>query len=172
MKKIFALMAFAAILFTACGDKKEEKKDNDKMTNSAENQEEKNKQTALASVNALAAGDIDATVKDGTADVADYGDGSMPPTKGMDSLKVALHAWRDNLSEYKMENQWAIADGDYVAVFGEWTITFKGDFMGMKTAGKTIKLKDVDIFKFNSEGKITEHRSVQSGAEMMRQLAQ
>ncbi len=173
MKKFFALIAFSALLFTGCSsDKKEEKGDKDKTENSAEAQEEKNKATALATINALIAGDIDAVVKDGPADgnVTDYGDGSMPPTQGVDSIKAHLRMWREALSEYKADNMWAIADGDHVAVFGDWSMTFKGDFMGMKTAGKTVKIKDVDIFKFNSEGKIIEHRNVQSSAAMMAQL--
>ncbi len=173
MKNFFALMAFSALLFTGCNsDKKEEKGDKDKTENSAEAQEEKNKQTALASVNALIAGDYDAVVKDGPADgnVIDYNDGSMPPTKGVDSIKASLRMWRGSLSEYKADNMWAIADGDHVAIFADWTMTFNTDFMGMKTAGKTVKIKDVDIFKFNSEGKIIEHRNVQSSAAMMAQL--
>ena len=166
------MAVLSAMLFTSCdNDKKGDKEDEDKISNGTESWEEKNKQTALASVNALIAGEVDATIKDGAADITDYGDGSMPPVKGMDSLKAALHTWREALSDYKAENLWAIADGDHVAVFGEWSVTFKSDFMGMKTTGKTVKLKDVDIFKFNSEGKITEHRNVQSSAEMMRQLS-
>jgi hypothetical protein len=39
--------------------------------------------------------------------------------------------------------------------------------MGMKPTGKSFKVKDVDLFTFNDEGKITEHRSVQSGKTMM-----
>lgn len=172
MKKFFVMAVLSAMLFTSCdNDKKGDKEDDDKVSNGTESREEKNKQTALASVNALIAGEVDATIKDGAADITDYGDGSMPPVKGMDSLKAALHTWREALSDYKADNLWAIADGDHVAVFGEWSVTFKSDFMGMKTAGKTVKLKDVDIFKFNSEGKITEHRNVQSSAEMMRQLS-
>jgi predicted ester cyclase len=173
MKKFFVMAAMSALLFTSCdNDKKGDKEDDDNMvTNGNESQEEKNKQTALACVNALISGDVDATVKDGTADVTDFGDGSMPPVKGMDSLKAALHNWRDAMSEYKADNLWAIADGDQVAVFGDWSITFKSDLMGMKTAGKSVKMKDVDIFKFNSEGKITEHRNIQSSAEMIRQLS-
>lgn len=42
--------------------------------------------------------------------------------------------------------------------------------MGMKTAGIKIKIKDADIFKFNSERKITEHRNVHTSSEMMKQL--
>ncbi|MBI5372444.1 MAG: ester cyclase [Sphingobacteriales bacterium] len=171
MKKVFFAMAAAAFLLAACNnEKKNEEGEKEKTNAPAESMAEKNKQTALASVNALLAGDVAATLKDGAADVTDYGDGSMPPVKGMDSLKLSLQRWRDAVAVYKADNQWAIAEGDYVAVFADWTITFKTDFMGMKTAGKTVKLKDADIFKFNSEGKITEHRNVQSSAEMMKQI--
>lgn len=171
MKKIFVWMTLSLSLLVGCdNDKKDDAGEKDKMTNTLESQEEKNKQTALASVNALVAGDVDATMKDVAADGTDYGDGSMPPVKGIDSIKINLRMWRDNMSDYKVDNLWALAEGDYVAVFGEWSSTFKSDMMGMKVAGKSVKIKDVDIFKFNSDGKITEHRNIQSSAEMMKQL--
>ena len=56
----------------------------------------------------------------------------------------------------------AVADGDYVIVYGTWTGTWKNDFMGMKATGKSFKVNDADIFKFNDAGKMMEHRSVQS----------
>ncbi|MEO7922734.1 MAG: ester cyclase [Chitinophagaceae bacterium] len=171
MKKTFLLIGTSLLLLVACNsDKKDEKESDKKMDNSAEAKEEKNKQTALASVNALIAGDVDGTLKDVVTDAVDYGDGSMSPVKGVDSIKAGLHMWRDNMSTYKADNMLAMADGDYVAVFGEWSATFKADMMGMKMGGKSVKIKDVDIFKFNSEGKIIEHRNVQSSAEMMKQL--
>jgi len=166
------IMTVSLLALSACNsEKKEEKEDKDKMTNSTgESQEEKNKATALASVNAMIAGDIDAVLKDVAADGIDYGDGSMPPTKGIDSLKASLKAWRGAMSEYKAENLWALADGDKVVVFGDWSGTFKDDFMGMKTAGKSFKIKDIDIFKFNSEGKMTEHHNIQSSCAMLSQM--
>ena len=171
MKKIFAAAIALGLVFTACNsEKKKDGDDKDKMESSGTSQQEKNKQTALASVNAMIAGDVDATLKDVTQDGVEYGDGSMAPVKGKDSIIVMLRSWRGALSDYKADNLWAMADGDNVAVFGDWTATFKTDFMGMPTTGKTIKIKDVDIFKFNSDGKITEHRNIQSSAEMMKQL--
>jgi predicted ester cyclase len=172
MRNTFFRMAVSILLLAACNNEKkpDEGIQEEKMADSAESKEEKNKETALASVKALIAGDAEATLKDVVADAVDYGDGSMPPVKSKDSLMVMLKSWRESLSDYKGDNLMALADGDYVAVFGEWTATFKADVMGMKTAGKTIKLNDADIFKFNSEGKITEHRNVQSSAEMMKQL--
>jgi predicted ester cyclase len=55
-------------------------------------------------------------------------------------------------------------------VYGEWSGTWKGDLMGMKATGKTFKINDVDIFKFNDAGKMIEHRSVQSGATLGAQI--
>jgi len=64
----------------------------------------------------------------------------------------------------------AIAEGNQVAVFGDWSGTFKGDLMGMKPTGKSAKWKDVDIYTFNDEGKITEHRSIQSMTSILWQV--
>ena len=138
-------MAVSILLLAACNTEKkpDESIKEEKMTDSAEVKEEKNKETALASVKALITGDVDATLKDVTPDAIDYNDGSMPATKGKDSLIVMLKSWRESLSDYKGDNLMTLADGDYVAVFGEWSGTFKGDVMGMKTAGKKIKIKDV-----------------------------
>ena len=170
MKKIFLIFVSTVLLVACNNEKKTEGSEKEKTSSSTESQEEKNKQTALASVNAFMAGDVDAVLKDVTADAIDYFDGSMPPAKGIDSIKAGLKAWREAFSEMKGDNIWAIADGDHVAVFGDWTATFKTDFMGMKTAGKTFKLKDADIFKFNSEGKMTEHSSIQSSSSWMSQV--
>jgi predicted ester cyclase len=171
MKKMFFPMVITILLLAACNnEKKMDETAGQAMTDSTEMREEKNKETALASVKAFIAGDIDKTLQNVTADAIDYGDGSMPVIKGKDSIIVFVKQWREAFSDYKADNLVALADGDYVAIWGTWEGTFKTDFMRMKTAGKKIKINDVDIFKFNSEGKITEHRSIQSSAEMMKQL--
>ncbi len=81
-----------------------------------------------------------------------------------------MKSWLDAFPDYKGENLMAIADGDKVAVYGDWSGTFKKDFMGMKATGKSFKAKDVDIFTFNDEGNITEHRAVQSMGSIFQQL--
>ncbi len=68
--------------------------------------------------------------------------------------------WRFAVKEYKSSNELAVADSNFVFVYADWNGSFKTDFMGMKTAGKPFHLKDVDIFKFDSEGKVMEHRAV------------
>ena len=64
----------------------------------------------------------------------------------------------------------AFGEGDKVAVFADWSGTFKGEMMGMKPTGKAMKFKDADLFTFNNEGKVTEHRSIYPMEAMMRQV--
>ena len=177
MKKSFLTIAIPAVLLLSCsGNNSEPKKEEAATTPTAsaadtkEAKEERNKQTALASVDALIKGDVDGALKDAAPDVADYGSGEMKPLKGLDSVKSMLKSWRSVLEDYKGENIVAMADGDRVAVFANWSGKFKDNFMGMKVKGKSFKTNDVDIFTFNSDGKVIEHRNVQSSAEMMHQL--
>jgi predicted ester cyclase len=96
--------------------------------------------------------------------------GSMPPVKGIDSAKAFVKMFMASFPDYKVENLMAIADGDHVAVIGDWSGTFKKDLMGIKATNKHFKAKDADIFTFNSDGKITEHRSIQSLDHILKQL--
>jgi predicted ester cyclase len=128
---------------------------------------EKNKTTALVSVQAFNSGKLDEAFKDVTPDVVDYGDGSMAPVKGVDTIKSMVKAYLTAFPDYKGENLLVIGDGNHVAVFGDYSGTFKNPFMGMKPTNKSFKVKDVDLFTFNDDGKITEHRSVQSGKVVM-----
>lgn len=128
---------------------------------------EKNKATALASVQAFSAGKMDEALKDITTDAVDYGDGGMAPVKGIDSIKAMIKTFMAAFPDYKGENFLVIGDGNHVAVFADYSGTFKNPMMDIKPTGKSFKVKDVDLFTFNDAGKITEHRSVQSGKTIM-----
>lgn len=57
---------------------------------------------------------------------------------------------------------------DYgVAVFADYSGTFKNPFRYETNPGKSFKYRDVDLLTFNDADRITEHRSVQSGKTMM-----
>jgi predicted ester cyclase len=180
MKKLL-LLAMSATLLYSCNDKATGTTSSSDTSNTGaanrttanndEAKEERNKQTALASLHAFDnGGGADAVLKDADPNVVDYGDGSMAPAKGVDSTKAGLSMWLKAVPDYKGSDFIAVADGDYVMVYGTWTGTWKGDLMGMKPTGKTFKVADVDIFKFNDAGKVIEHRSVQSNNEAARQL--
>ncbi len=173
MRKVFTTFCCSLLLLTACDTStKNETAGTDtdstaSANNSEESKEERNKQIAMESIRAVINNNPDEALKSIDADAIDYYDGSGPPVKGVDSIKAGMKMWMNNMEGYKGENLEAVADGNKVFVYGEWSGTFKRDFMGMKVAGKKFKAKDVDIFTFNDQGKITEHRSVQSLAGMM-----
>ena len=132
--------------------------------------EERNKQTALTALESFNKRNIDSVLVKADKEMVEYGDGSFQPVKGADSITKEWKAWMNALPDYKGSNFTAVADGNTVMIYGEWSGTWTADFMGMKATGKPLKIFDVDIFKFNDEGKIIEHRSVQSVHEVARQI--
>jgi predicted ester cyclase len=128
---------------------------------------DRNKTTALNSLRAFSERKVDDVLKNAAADAVDYGDGSMSPIKGLDSIKASIKAFLDAFPDYKGENFLAIGEGNHVAVFADWSGTFKNPLMGLKPTGKSFKIRDVDLFTFNDEGKVTEHRSVVPGQTIM-----
>lgn len=123
---------------------------------------ESNKQKAIASVTAFSNHDVEGTVKDEDVNAVEYGDGSMPSMKNIDSAKVLIATFLKSFPDIKADNLMALADGDYVSVFADWSATFKNDLGNQKATGKTTKFRDCDLFKFNDSGRIIEHRSVQN----------
>ena len=173
--KQFFLIALAAIFFMSCSNNTGTTSDENSaadstMKDNKEAKEERNKEVALASARAFGnGGSADDILKDIDKDAVDYGTGEGRSVKGIDSIKASLKMWMAAFPDYKGSDFIAVADGDYVMVYGVWTGTWKNELMGQKPTGKAFKLKDVDIFKFNDAGKIVEHRAVQSMYELTRQ---
>ncbi|HUP12965.1 MAG TPA: ester cyclase [Niastella sp.] len=178
MKQII-IAAFTALCFTACNDSATtattaSDADSTKMntTNAADSKdtkEERNKQIIEASMKGVENGNVDEIFKDAAPDMVDYGDGSMKPMK-VDSVKAFLKSYMAAIPDYKGSDLTMVADGDNVMVYGTWTGTWKNDMMGAKATGKSFKVNDVDFFKLNDDGKITEHRSVMPMSEISRQI--
>lgn len=131
---------------------------------------ERNRATALASMEAYNNHNAEGVLKDAASDLVDYGDGSGMVVKGKDSLKTMMDKYFKAFPDTKGENLTVMADQNKVAVFGTWSGKFTNEFMGIKPTGKSYKYDDVDIFTFNDAGQITEHRSTQSNKVMWMQL--
>ena len=174
MKRFFIATTAFVCIATACNTSSSTVATTDtsssSMSSSNNDMLERNKQTALAASGAVASHDADAVFKDAAADYTEYSDGSSAPVKGVDSSKKFFQTFLTAFPDIKGENLTAIAEGNQVAVFGDWSGTFKGELMGMKPTGKSFKFKDVDLYTFNDEGKITEHRSVQSMVTLLSQV--
>jgi len=169
MKKLFTSAA-VLLLMASCnnGDKTESNtaalKDSTKTAAPDKKQQrlESNKQKAIASVTAFSNHDVEGTLKDEDPNAVDYGDGSMAPMKNMDSAKAMVTMFLKSFPDIKADNILALADGEYVSVFADWSATFKNDMGSTKATGKTTKFHDCDLFRFNDSGRIIEHRSVQN----------
>jgi predicted ester cyclase len=176
MKKTIVLLAVATALLTACETSTNKAEGTDtKMSDSTnaestESKAERNKKIMMASYDAMASHNVNDMLKDCSADCVDYGDGSMPPVKGKDSISKMISMWMNAFPDNKGSDLKFVADGDWVMVWGEWSGTFKNDFMGMKATNKSYKMKDVDIFKLNDAGQVVEHHNVQSPNTMMAQV--
>ena len=177
MKKTLVLLAVTTTLFAACESNTSktaeggtENKMSDSTAATTESKSERNKKAVMASYEAMNSHNVAEALKYCTADVVDYGDGSMPPVKGRDSIAKMINEWMIAFPDNKASDLKYVADGDWVMVWGQQAGTWKGDFMGMKATNKPYKLKDVDIFKLNDEGQITEHHNVQSPNTMMTQV--
>ena len=173
--KLLSILVTGTILFASCKDSTRVASSSadttNKMATGTENKkeakEQRNIQAAKELVENVSSHNTDAALKNADPGIADYGDGSMGVVKGVDSVKKYINLFLQAMPDFKGDNFMYFADGDRVAVVGEWSGTFKNDMMGMKATGKSFKIKDVDIFKFNDEGKIVEHRSIYPMAYMI-----
>ena len=62
------------------------------------------------------------------------------------------------------------AEGDRVLVHSSYTGTNKGAFFGMPATGKAVQVDQVDIIRFDANGKAVEHWAVLDQLSMMQQL--
>ncbi len=152
MKKVLTIIT-TLILISACNNRSNSNANYVKVREAQENKEEKNKKVALECIRAWSSGNMDLILSQTAKDAVDYGDGTTPPARGIDSMKMFMNMWRFAVNEYKSSNELAVSDSDYVFVYADWDGSFKTDFMRMNTKGKSFHFKDVDIFKFNDQGK-------------------
>jgi predicted ester cyclase len=170
MSRLLAILAAVSFIVAACNNPSSTSTSTSQGGANANEMLEKNKATALAADEAFNSHDVAGIFKNAAPDVMEYADGSIPPAKGIDSCKAIAQIYMNAFPDMKGSNFMAIAEGNHVAIFGDWTGTFKADFMGMKPTGKSFNVKDVDLFTFNDKGQITEHRTVQSNITYMSQV--
>lgn len=139
-----------------------------------QSKEERNKQIVRASMDAMSKYDVDEGLKTTAAGVVDYGDGSHPPIKGLDSVKSMIKQWMGSskaaFPDMKASNIVLAASGDTVLAWSEYSGAWKGAFMGQKPNGKSFRMYGVDYFILNDEGKIISHRTTPGDAEMAKQI--
>jgi hypothetical protein len=135
-----------------------------------ESKAEKNKKTIMKGLDAMSSThDANKVLMDTSPDFTEYQDGTMPPVKG-DSAKQALQQYLNAFPDMKIENSQYFADENSVVVISDYSMTFSKDLGPIKATGKSAKIKDVDIFTFNADGKVASHRSIYPNSATFMQL--
>ncbi len=166
MKKIILGMAIATLFLAACNGHATLTVGGDSTAIKTEH----NRVTALNAVQSFGNKKPDSIFAHCAADFTDYQSGEDKPTKNIDSIKAGMKQFYAAFPDLKLTNITAFAHGDSALVLCTMAGTFKNDFMGMKSTGKSFKFDDVDVFTFNKDGKVITHASVQRSATMMAQL--
>jgi len=176
MKRVFLVVSSLTLLFAACNNNAEtsvssEKKDTISTTmNEKETREVRNRKVVLALVEGFNAQDIQRAFKDYSNDAVDYLDGSGAPLKGRDTVVKSYVEFFNAFTHIKGENVHIAADGDWVMSWVTWSGTWSKALGKQKATGKSFKVQDVDVFKFDENGKIVEHHSIQPFSTIAHQV--
>ncbi|MEO7445279.1 MAG: ester cyclase [Ferruginibacter sp.] len=167
MKKILFILFFSGTLYTlvSCNDKKENttSTDDKSMGTSAAGQGNLDAFNTVSA--AFESGDvskIDNVVAADFIDHTDHGD-----VKGTDSLKAMIVMMHDKLKDSKTENIDQTVNGDYVYSYKRYTGTSDGS---MGTPAGPYDMKCIELAKFNSEHKATEHWTFIEVQDMMKMM--
>lgn len=164
MKKlVFAISAVIICCLYACTSK-----ESGAMSDKAK----KNLETNQSVMNMFEAGDfskLDAYI---AVDAVDHS-GPQGEVKGIDSIKAMFEYWASTMSDTKIEIVKELADDDYVMswIKQSWTAKTDDPMMGLK-AGDKGNMESIEVTKYNSEGKVTDHWGFVSMAEMMKMMPQ
>lgn len=107
----------------------------------------------------------------------DFNDHALPPDmaaqtglSGKPLFLAALKEYFNAFPDMQVRVIETVAEGNTVMVYLSMKGTHTGEFAGIPPTGKSIEISDVDIVKFDSNGKATEHWAVQDASLMMMQL--
>src|ERR1700761_598275 len=167
MKKIISGLAIAACFLASCASK------TTSVANSGDSTAtilKRNTDAAMNSEMAFSNRNVDSAFKDYAKGFIEYGNSGSKPMKNVDSMKINTKLLFAAFPDFKGTNLHATAQDSTVIVVGDWSGTFKGEYMKIKPTNKSFKVTDADIFTFNSAGKITSHRSIQSDITFLHQL--
>lgn len=89
---------------------------------------------------------------------------------GHEGFRRVLGGFVDAFPDLRLDIQFVTADDDRAAFYISTSGTHQGSFRGIPPTGKAFKVNGVDVFRFDGEGKISEHWGVFDTFGMMAQL--
>ena len=159
MKKLLVPFVILFVVFcTSCSNQQSGMSDRAK----------KNLETATAVAKMFESHDWSKTGDYIAADAVDHS-GPRGEVKGLDNIKAEFNEFGNSMSDMKNEVVKEVADDEYVFQWMKESWTQTKDEMGMK-AGSKMNMDAIEVSKFNSEGKVTDHWSFISMNDMMKMM--
>ena len=78
-------------------------------------------------------------------------------TRDREGFKLFFRMFRAAFPDQKFDIEFMVAEGEKVVSYGTVEGTHTGEFMGLAATGKSFKVRNIDICRFNAEGLIAEH---------------
>jgi predicted ester cyclase len=91
------------------------------------------------------------------------------PSPGLEGFKMAIGMFLAAFPDMRVTVEEELAEGDKVITRGYFTGTHRGDFQGIPATGKPIKVKFIDIWRFENN-KLVENWGQMDQLGMMQQL--
>lgn len=92
-----------------------------------------------------------------------------PPKKGKDEVRKWMAMLANDFADNQFTIEEVIVSGDRVVVRNWWSATVKGDFFGIKAAGKKLSVPAVQVLRIKN-GKVVENISYSDTYAMFQQL--
>ena len=165
MKKLaFAFSVIALSLLISCSDTKNEGGMGEKAKKNLENSK------AIAKM--FEKGDFSKAGDHIATDAVDHS-GPQGEVKGLDAMMAMFKQFSEMSTDAKNEVVQELADDNYSMIWlkQSWTAKVDDPMMGMK-AGEKGNMESVEVCKHNADGKITDHWSFASMADMMKMMPQ
>jgi steroid delta-isomerase-like uncharacterized protein len=89
--------------------------------------------------------------------------------QGSEGFKDFFEAWFKASPDFKFELKQIVSEGDKVWVYGTYSGTHKGEWLGIPATDKAYKFDAVDIFRVE-DGKLAEHWDVLDAYTLFKQL--
>jgi hypothetical protein len=162
MKKFMTIAsAGLMLLFISC---------NSNTAGGGNTQAEKNMETVKTVNRAIESGDMSKIDQYIAADGVDHNGGDHgEDIKGLDNIKANLGRMHNDYKDLKLEEVQQASNGDYVFTLNRFQGTNTVASMGAP-AGTHFDMTTVEVVKFNSEGKATDHWGYLSMPDAMKMM--
>jgi predicted ester cyclase len=127
-----------------------------------------NNRSILKAIEAGDASKMDSFI---TADAIDHsGPDGMTEVKGLENIKASLGTMKQDFTDLKFDIKKEATNGDYLFVLGTMTGTTTASPGHGMPPNQKMEMTSVDVLKFNSDGKFTEHWAFNDPKDMMKMM--